>query len=46
MPLLEARGLGVAYDGYQVLWDASIDAGVRRDRVPPRPERLGEGHAP
>jgi branched-chain amino acid transport system ATP-binding protein len=25
MPLLEARGLGVAYDGYQVLWDASIE---------------------
>ena len=26
MKLLEARGLGVAYDGYQVLWDASIEA--------------------
>jgi branched-chain amino acid transport system ATP-binding protein len=26
MPLLEARGLGVAYGDYQVLWDASIDA--------------------
>jgi branched-chain amino acid transport system ATP-binding protein len=26
MPLLEARGLGVAYEGYQVLWDASIEA--------------------
>jgi branched-chain amino acid transport system ATP-binding protein len=26
MPLLEARGLGVAYGDFQVLWDASITA--------------------